>query len=197
MSRIKNWTKLNAEGLWEAWRGLFESEDEAVATAVWSANRLVKKSKSRHTRQVFYGIKDRFMRRYGRESVGQVVRREVDGCWRCEGQDPYCTRCDGTGVYRERTLYVHRFEVAGRPYCFHGYEPPAHLVAGQGEDAESYGDPFGEEELAELALPLSGLVRMLRYVDKVVWGPASDPPSVPPKGREGPSVRYFWVGGVQ
>jgi hypothetical protein len=187
--RIENWTKLDAEGLWLAWRDLFESEDDAIATAVWCANRLVKQSRSRGTKRMFYQIKDIFIRRYGSDGVGQQVRREVDECWRCEGDDSFCDRCDGSGVYRERWLYVHYFEVAGQRYCFHSYQEPAHLVSGMGENTSSFGSRFTQEELEQLALPMSGLVRMLRYVAAVVWQEA-----MVAKVSGGPNIRYFWVG---
>ena len=155
--------------------------------AIWCANRLVKRSRSRHTRRVFYGIKDRFIRRYGREGVGQRVRHEVSECWGCDGEG--CSRCDGTGIYSERWLYVHRFYVAGQRYCFHSYQEPAYLEAGI-VDGEVFGSSFTETELADLALPLSALVRMLRYVDKVVW---REDISTTPKAIT-PDIRYFWAG---
>ena len=191
MGRIKGWTKLNAEGLWLAWRDLFASEDAAIARAVFCANRLVKFSKSRDTRHLFYDeIKDPFIRRYGRDGVGQRVRHEVAECFGCYGDG--CERCGWTGNHRERWLYVHRFTIAGKPYCFHSYVEPATLVSGLAADDESFGTQLTDEELAELPLPLSGLIRMLRYVAAVVWAKSKEDE----QGQKSMDIRYFWVGEV-
>ncbi len=73
MARIKNWTKLRASELWEAWRTQFKDEDEAIVTALWLTNRLVKESQSVATQRKVYSIKDEFIRRepekLGRSSI--------------------------------------------------------------------------------------------------------------------------------
>jgi hypothetical protein len=210
--RIANWTKLSSKELWRTWLTRFEGEEDAIVTAVFIGNRLVK-DKARSTKRIFYSIKDEFLRRT--QATGQRVRHEVDHCYRCDGtgnayeeEDGVCQRCCGDGIWRDRWLYVHRFEVNGRPYCFHSYTEPAVLLTGQGEDLESYGGQFGEEELAELALPMTGLLRMLRYVAAVYWGLVFDDGRYvrpPPKKETGAveeetagsrpmNLRFFWVG---
>jgi hypothetical protein len=45
------------------------------------------------------------------------------------------------------------------------------MIAGTpGEDKESYGGKFTEEEIKELKLPCSALVRILRYAAFAIWG---------------------------
>jgi hypothetical protein len=173
MPRIKNWTKLNATALWRAWAAQFNSEVEAEATAIFAANRLVK-DKARSTKRRFYSIKDEFIRRHLADLVlGQKVRDEIRECWACDGtgEDYGCTcqRCDGTGEYSRRTLYLHRFVIEGSQYAFHSYEAPISLSDEPGEDLESYGGSFSEAELEDLALPMSGLLRMLGYVAVAKW----------------------------
>jgi hypothetical protein len=190
--RIAGWTKLDAKGLWEAWLARFEGEEIAVATAVWCANRLVKASKSRHTKRKFYDIKDAWLRQ--QESTGRFVRRERSECWGCDGNG--CDRCDWSGVYRERILYVHEFEIEGQRYCFHSYTRPKTLLEGTGEDLEKFGGNFTETEWAALALPLSGLVRMLSYVAAVKWRVERhyDDPHELTVIPQPTDIRHWWVG---
>lgn len=167
MARIKGWTTLRAPALWAAWRAQFGSDDEAAATAIWIANRTVK-DKARSSKRKFYSVKDEFIRRNLARAEGQRARLETQPCW-CGGE-PDCWKCDGTGVYRSRWLYVHRFQVAGQAYSFHSYVEPLRLLDGQAEDAERYGGTFSEAELAALALPFSGLLKLLGYVAAGLWG---------------------------
>lgn len=173
--RIRNWTKMRAETLWALWREQFDSDDDAIATAVWVANRLVKDS-ARSTRATFYSIKDEFIRRYA--VAGRRAREEVKQCWGCAGsgidswwgEGEPCAKCRGTGVYASRWLYLHEFQVAGTRYKFHSYVEPKLLLDGQDEaEVEQYGGRFTEEEKSALALPMTGLLRMLRYVAMTKW----------------------------
>ena len=81
-----------------------------------------------------------------------------------------CTRCDGTGKYRSWWLYLHVFEVDGQRYSFHSYVEPARLSNEPGDDCETYGGRFTEAELSELALPVSGIIRVLGHVARQRWG---------------------------
>lgn len=197
--RISGWTGLSTNHLWDVWRADFESDDAAIATAVWQANKMVK-SAARLTRRKFYSIKDEFIRRYGR--IGQQARLDQYDCFRCEGEG-WCDYCEGTGVYREAWLYLHEFEVAGQTYRLHSYVEPKTLVGSidglphQG----AYGAQFTDEEIANLPLPLSGLVKMLSYVAAAMWTmqlldgryePAAAAPR--PPQRNTVDVRHFWVG---
>lgn len=167
--RIKGWSKLSSPDLWQAWKTLFKDEAEAEATAIFIANRLIK-NHARSTKQKFYEVKDGFIRAYqnclteGR--CARVERRYSRDCGGTGDRDyeDDCERCEGTGVYSERTLYCHYFSISGRHYSFHSYEEPSRLSETPGEDKEEYGGRFSEAELEELGLPCSGLLRMLRWV---------------------------------
>lgn len=173
--RIKNWTRFRSADLWCLWREQFNSDDDAIATAVWMANRMVK-DKARSTRQLFYSIKDEFIRRYA--VAGVRVREEVKSCWDCDGSgiDPWngddeaCGKRGGSGIYASRWLYLHEFDVAGRHYKFHSYVEPKVLLAGVAGDAEHYGERFTEEEERALALPMTGLLRLLTFIAATKWG---------------------------
>lgn len=168
--RIKGWTRCTTVELWEKWRGQFDSDDEAIATAVWMANRLVKEA-AKTTKTKFYSIKDAFIQRYGRE--GQLAREEVRPCHLCDNSGVWdgatCYRCDGTGIYMTRRLYLHTFEVAGTKYRLHSYVEPKLLLDEMAADEAQYGSKFSEEEWAALGLPMSGLLRILSYVAAAKW----------------------------
>lgn len=166
--RIKYWTKLSSPQLWEAWQANFPSETEAEVTAIWIANRLVK-DHARSVRRAFYEAKDIFIRSYQKHlTEGRCVRVERRSCRDCRGSgedgDDCCDRCEGTGIYSERTLFCHYFVIAGQRYSFHSYEKPAKISSEPGEDKEEYGGRFSEDEIKEMMLPMSGLLRMLGWV---------------------------------
>lgn len=168
--RIENWTKMSSAQLWQTWKTSFASVSEAEATAIWIANRLAKEH-ARSTRREFYEVKSHFIRKYQDHLIeGRCVRVERRECRDCygSGDDGLCERCDGTGIWSERTLYVHNFMIAGRRYSFHSYEKPVRVSVEQGEDKEEYGGRFTEEEEKNLLLPMSGILRMLRYVSAAI-----------------------------
>lgn len=172
VGRIQGWAKYTAPELWEAWRRGFESDDAAIMSAVWALNRLIKTA-ARSTRIKGYSLKDEAIRRYG--EVGMRVREEKKLCWGCDGSgmDEYgdvCERCDGSGVYASRWLYLHIFTVAGQRYSLHSYQVPRTLLDETGEDKESFGGSFSTAEKKALALPMSGLLKMLGYVAVTQWG---------------------------
>lgn len=174
IGRLKSWTKLSAEALWSAWRSDFESDDDAIAHAVWCANRLCK-TKSRSSKRRFYSIKDEFIRRYASEGI--AIKQEVRYCRVCGGIDTSrlaarCYACGGSGIYASRWLYVYFFEVAGQAYSFHSYVEPRVLGRPDTEaanDEEDLGGRFSEEEIRAMRLPWSGLLKMLGYVAAVLW----------------------------
>ncbi len=115
----------------------------------------------------------------------EFVSRERDEellCWGRAGSNPddmptgwyeivgRCQMCGGTGKYRSRWLYLHVFNLGGQTYSFHSYVKPALLKDEYGEDKEQYGGKFTEQELAEMALPMSGILRILGYVAVTKWG---------------------------
>jgi hypothetical protein len=173
--RIKGWSKLDSACLWETWLQEFATQTEAEATAIWIANRLVKNA-ALSTRRRFYEVKDIFLNRYKCCLVeGRIVREEVKKCNKCNGsgwddwRQDECRRCDD-GIYQKRFLYVHYLVIEGTRYSFHSYEKPKRVIELQGEDKESYGGKFTDEEIKNLKLPCSGLVRMLRYAAFAEWG---------------------------
>lgn len=202
--RIPNWTKMNAATLWQAWRRQFDSDVEATAVAIWVTNRLIKESKSKGTKRRFYSIKDHWLSKL--PGVGRKVRLEKQECFRCEGtgfderQGWTCPRCEGRGVWRERWLYTHEFSIAGQHYSFHSYVAPNTLLDGMGDAQEVFGSKFTEQELAELALPMSGMMQVLIYVAAAIWGlrfngARYEVPkmTVGQQTIEAKDVRHWWV----
>lgn len=204
MPRIKNWTKNSSAELWDRWRANFDSDEEAIVTAIWIGNRLVK-DKAKSTRRKFYSLKDKWLALNQDNLVeGRIARMETspcydcegsgvgqqddcpvcggcgehwsgDTCWTCDGDgeinlDGECSRCGGTGIYRSWNLYEHSLLVAGRRYTFHGYLRPAHVSDEPGADCETYGGRFSEDELKDLALPLSGILKVLAHIATSRWG---------------------------
>lgn len=170
--RIPNWTQLNAQQLWSAWRRGFRSEDQAIGFAVWSGNRLIKQA-SRRSQIKFYSIKDEFIRRHSESA--QPIREESKPCFRCGGTGWYdehneeCGRCKGTGQYLCRTLYLYEFVVEGQRYSFHSYATPKIVLTEHAPDLPSYGQMFAQNELDLLPLPMSGILRLLTYVAAAIW----------------------------
>lgn len=169
--RLKNWTKLSAQQLWAGWRADFVSDDDAVAHAIWCANRLCK-NKGRYGKLRFYSIKNEFIRRFADE--GNAVRQEVLYCYRCDGVDTSrdeepCRRCGGSGIYKSRWLYVYNFDVAGQSYSFHSYIEPIKLGRIASTNSNESGGKFTEEEIKAMRLPWSGLLKMLGYVAAAIW----------------------------
>lgn len=167
--KLHGWSSLTAEQLYFVWIERFESEEEAVARAVWAANKLVKLA-SRSTRIKFYSIKGEFVRRHADEAY--IVREEVKTCYACdEGVTPdgdLCDHCDGFGVYSRKTLYAHQFKVAGTIYRLHGYSTPR-VILPKPDEPERDGYTFTVEENATLALPVSGFMKLLSYVAAARW----------------------------
>lgn len=206
MARIKNWTKNNASELWGQWLAMFNDEEEAIITAIWIANRLVK-DKAKSTKRKFYSIKDAWIKKHQNDlTSGRIAREESlpcrlcegtgtlefnltcshcygsgehegyyenDTCHTCDGEGYFpagdCPKCQGTGKYKTWNLYEHRFDLNGNPYCFHSYAEPDKLDDEPGADCEEYGGRFGEEELNEMALPMSGLLKLLTYIAAAKW----------------------------
>lgn len=163
--RIYGWTGKSAEELWLAWLGQFASQEEAIARAMWITNRLIKGSGCRYTAIKFYSIKDHYLSL--QESVGQRVRLEEKICFRCNGGG--CERCGYEGVYQSRWLYTHEFFIAGQRYSFHSHVCPKVLLDEMAENVQ-FGTKFSDEEIGQLALPMTGMVKVLCYVAAVVWG---------------------------
>jgi hypothetical protein len=233
MPRIVGWTKLTDEQLWEQWQGMFAGEEEAVATAIWIANRLVK-DKAGSTRRKFYSIKDEWIECNQEHLViGKVVKIEAYVCSSCGDYGPAsnffadricsrcgdwahqvavqvecetcggaghylggtrCVECNGFGKHEAPVIYEHLFDINGTHYTFHSHikprhsyedsgarpwNPPrdwtnavgsSHLCGDIGADPEIHGGRFTEQDLYDMALPISGLLRLLGYVATAKWG---------------------------
>jgi hypothetical protein len=174
---------MSSPQLWHAWRALHTSDDLAMAAAIFTANRLVKTNYCRNTRRSFYEVKDLWIQEHQVFLTrGRIARVETQKCWGCDGggsvvatfwydeqnrfqqEEDECYRCDGTGIWSERTLYLHEFLIESMPFKFHSYTKPQRIDEERAEDCENYGTPFTEDEEKQLPLPLSGVLQMLRYV---------------------------------
>lgn len=175
MSRIHHWSKMSSPELWHAWRALHTSDELAIAAAVFTGNRLVKNNPCRNTRRRFYEVKDYWIRDHQEKLTrGRIARVETRPCWNCDGSgmaydygfggEDQCDRCEGTGIYSERNLYLHEFLIETMPFKFHSYTAPKRLEEERAEDCSNYGTPFTVEEEKALPLPLSGVLQMLRFV---------------------------------
>lgn len=156
--------------LWQFWRGGFQCDLVALATAVRFANRLIKLTPFVGHKRPVYEVKDRFIRfasSYLREC--RVSRIEEKSCWGCGGTgaqgDEECDRCDGGGVYSSRTLYEHLFEIDGDEFNFHSYvAPPSHKLSNAaGADLRSYGRRFTPAELPRVRLRVPEFVALIGY----------------------------------
>ncbi len=175
MSRIPNWSKMSSPELWHAWRALHTSDELAIAAAVFTGNRLVKTNSCRNTRLRFYQCKDLWIQEHQPDLTrGRIARVETRKCWDCDGSGmaydygfggmDQCERCDGTGIFSERNLYLHEFLIECMPFKFHSYMKPERLDEEPAEDCKEYGTPFTKDEEKGLPLPLSGVLQMLRYL---------------------------------
>lgn len=146
--------------LWAACQG----RGSDLAHAVWAANRLVKIKASLTQKGRFYALKDRFLQAHQHcLTDGCVSRVETRECW-CGGEDEWCHKCDGTGVFSQRTLYEHHLLIDAKAYCFHSYVKPALLSDGPGADLSSYGRRFLASNLASLLFSLPDYLRMLAFL---------------------------------
>jgi len=175
-NRIKGWTKLNSKDLWEVWKVSFQCDDDAIAHAIWIGNRLVR-DKARSSKHKFYSLKNAWLEENKNFLIdGRIARDESKFCWTCDGtgfldekEELKCEDCCGTGLFRITHLYEHILEINGQRYSFHSYQEPDILSDEPGADCEKYGGDFSEEELDQLALPFSGILRILDYIAHEKW----------------------------
>jgi len=204
--RIKNWSNMSSETLFGAWCSQFTEEEDAVAHAIWVANRLAK-GKAATSRKVFYSLKDHWLSIHQDCLVdGRISRTETAECWKCCGtgrvsastnlwryrdeddwddcdpdedfqddedncddHDMDCIRCGGSGIFRSWQLFEHHLVIAGQRYCFHSYLRPSIVSETPGANCESYGDSFSPDEIGNLSLPFSGMVRVIGFVARDRW----------------------------
>lgn len=88
-------------------------------------------------REYFYPLKNKLIRKYGKYD-GYDVQRINKTCWHCGGSgiDPYdeddsCHKCDGTGIYDTKIVYLERYLIKGDNYVYHS--PRDNWVTPKGE----------------------------------------------------------------
>ncbi|QDU94129.1 helix-turn-helix domain-containing protein [Lignipirellula cremea] len=143
-------SRLTVKSLKTKWTEKYGSETLVLAQAVRFGNRLQKANRIAD----FYDLKDRWIEENQCNLVeGRVTRVETKYCWGCDGTGRYgfygrdCERCDGSGVYSQRTLYEHTFEIEGQRFVFHSYVRPTIVTDESAADLTAYGRPFQPDEL--------------------------------------------------
>lgn len=116
----------------EARAWLSANDERIVASAMYHLNHL-----ARHVygdkREQIYLAKNRLIEEFYKRGFCERVTVEIQTfeCWDCNGtgddgwSEGFCTKCDGTGIYRQHTLYRFVFNVHGRWFVWH---QPARLV---------------------------------------------------------------------
>src|SRR5210317_1809346 len=99
---MNDWTQYPTHELYERWLDQFPTEEDAIAEAIFLANRHVK-TKAAETKRKFYSIKERWIERHQDQLVdGRIVQEEKLKCRTCDGkgkvQPGPCYRCDCTGT---------------------------------------------------------------------------------------------------
>ncbi|MEQ8853625.1 hypothetical protein [Gimesia sp.] len=137
-------TKLTVKQLNKAWLKKYKTEELLLANALKLVNRLQKVNRIDEV----YSLKDQWIEANQHNlTEGKFVRRETKVCWSCDGGYDDCWSCGGTGIYSDRTLYEHNFNIAGQDICFHSYVKPEILSDGKGADLRNYGRPFKRSDL--------------------------------------------------
>ncbi|QDU50510.1 hypothetical protein [Gimesia panareensis] len=153
-SLIPKRSKITVRQLRRKWLKKYGSPVLMFANALRFANKLQKVKRISEV----YDLKDDWIRaNQGNLTEGKITRVEEKECWSCDGKgyfsdyeddfDDECDRCGGTGLYSQRTLYEHNFEIDGHMSCFHSYSKPIKLSESKGADLKNYGRPFTKDEL--------------------------------------------------
>lgn len=97
----------------------------AVCEVMFHLNRRVRDRKRTPFTQTVYSLKNQFIEHLYRAGYCVAAERHYQQlkCW-C-GCSAWCEKCDGTGIYRETTLYYFKFDLGDRCYVWH---QPAALV---------------------------------------------------------------------
>lgn len=91
--------------------------------------------------QFFYPLKHRLLQRHA-ISDGWDLQTITKRCWNCGGTGKHwtgeeCYRCDGTGIYSQRTHFLQRWKLGDRVY---------HCPVEERPDGEPYGEIEGRIE---------------------------------------------------
>lgn len=158
-SHRRTWS---AAQLWDH----YQARGLSVMHAMWAANRLVKIVQGQ--KWEFYQLKDRFLNTHQHLLVeGRFVRSETKECWDCDGDFGWCERCDGTGIYSQRTLYEHILDDQGKRYSFHSYSRPRALSEARGADLPAYGRRLKRRD--QIPYRISEYLLMLKHLAQF-WG---------------------------
>jgi hypothetical protein len=152
-SRRRN---MSAEQLWQDYqdRGL------SLTHAIWAVNRLVKLFPA--NKEAVYRLKDKFLSNNPNLREGRFVREEKRYCW-CGGDDEFCYKCDGTGIYSKRKLYEHLIDDNGKLYSFHSFVRPELLSEEEGVDLPSYGRRLKKDNM-----PLFRIEEYIRMLERAL-----------------------------
>lgn len=165
---ISKRSRITVKQLKKVWLKKYGTKELLLANALKIANRLQKVNRISD----FYDLKDDWIRaNQSNLTEGKIARHERKTCWSCNGSGEYfsgygheeCYKCCGTGIYSDRTLYEHDFNIDGQAFCFHSYVRPARLSKKNGADLKHYGRPFRQSEL-----PLPSQLLIVELIKKMM-----------------------------
>lgn len=98
---------------------------QAVCETLFYLNRRIRGRKKGGFETRVYALKNQLVEHLYRAGhcTSAAIHHQALKCY-CGG-DAWCEKCDGTGIYRETTLYYFKFDVGDRFYVWH---QPAELV---------------------------------------------------------------------
>lgn len=97
----------------------------AVCEAMFHLNRRVRARKRSPFTETVYGLKNQFVEHLYRAGYCVAAERHHQELKCYCGGSAWCEKCDGTGIYRETTLYYFKFDLGDQFYVWH---QPAELV---------------------------------------------------------------------
>ncbi len=97
----------------------------AVCEAMFHLNRRVRDRRKNAFTQTVYSLKNQFVEHLYRAGYCVAAERHHQELKCYCGGSRWCEKCDGTGIYRETTLYYFKFDLGDRFYVWH---QPAELV---------------------------------------------------------------------
>lgn len=97
----------------------------AVCEAMFHLNRRVRDRKRSPFTQTVYSLKNQFVEHLYRAGYCVAAERHYQQLKCYCGGSAWCEKCDGTGIYRETTLYYFKFDLGDKFYVWH---QPAELV---------------------------------------------------------------------
>lgn len=167
--------------------------------AAWCMFRLNQHARYRYgnAREDIYAMKNVFVRLLYQAGYCTQVTKHIQKytCWSCNGTGEYwtgdeCYKCDGSGIYRQHTLYLFRFSVDGRRFAWH---QPGSLVTWDIELSEQQPQPYAEKEQVVVQLQLELLMLYMATVYEYLRGQGVTVIyDLPRRTRELPSWPGLW-----